>query len=295
MIIASFLLATALAATPAADTAPIDCDSCAEWNTPRAPFRLYGNSYYVGVEGISAVLVATPEGLVLMDGDLPQSVPQITANVKKLGFRVEDIKWIVVSHTHYDHVGGVAALARISGAKVAASPHAAAALRAGAPAADDPQGVPPYNVPFPKVANVVEIADGGTISLGGLVLTAHHTPGHTPGGTSWTWRSCEKTRCLDLVYADSLNPFSADGFRFSAGGPARVAQFRRSIATVRGLPCDLLVSVHPDGSRLFERLATRTAKTNGLIDPAACRVYADAAAERLTARIAEETAASASR
>jgi metallo-beta-lactamase class B len=293
MITAPIFLAAALAAnpaaTPAADTTPIDCDSCAEWNRPRVPFRLYGNSYYVGVEGVSAVLVATPKGLVLMDGDLPQSVPQISANIKTLGFRVEDVRWIVVSHAHYDHVGGIAALARISGANVAASPLAAAALRAGAPRADDPQGTPPYNVPFPRVANVVEIADGGTISLGGLVLTAHHTPGHTPGGTSWSWRSCEKTRCLDLVYADSLNPFSAEGFRFTAD-PARVARFRQSIATVRALPCDVLVSVHPDASRLFEREAARVPGKNPLIDAGACRSYADAAKARLEQRIAEEAA-----
>jgi metallo-beta-lactamase class B len=285
-----FAAALAAAPTPTvADTAPIDCSRCAAWNTPVAPFRLFGDSYYVGVEGISAALIATPNGLILLDGDLPQSVPLIAANIKALGYRVDDLKWILVSHAHYDHVGGIAALARISGAKVAASPLAAQALREGKPQKDDPQGMPPDDVPFPAVKNVVEIPDGGKITLGGVTLNAHHTPGHTPGGTSWTWRSCEIGRCLDLVYADSLNPVSADGFRFTADGGARVAQFRRSIAAVRGLRCDLLVSVHPDNSRLFERQAARTATRNTLIDPGACRTYADAASARLDARVREES------
>ncbi len=292
MIASGILLAAALASAPKdtmpSDTAPIPCNSCADWNTPHAPFRLFGDSYYVGVEGLSSVVIATPKGLVLLDGDLPQSVPQIRANLRTLGYRVEDIRWILVSHAHYDHVGGVAALARLSGAKVAASPAAAAALRAGAVRADDPQASPPYNVNFPAVAAVTEMPDGGTISLGGVEITAHHTPGHTPGGLSWTWRSCEKDRCLNLVYADSLNPVSSDDFRFTDDDGARIAQFRRSIATVRSLPCDLLVSVHPSNSRLFERLAARTATVNSLIDPMACRSYADNASARIDARVVEE-------
>ncbi len=287
MLTLGVLLAAALAVGPS-DTTPIPCDSCAEWNAPRAPFRLFGNSYYVGVEGLSSVVIATPKGLVLLDGDLPQSVPQIRSNLRTLGYRVEDIRWILVSHAHYDHVGGVAALARLSGAKVAASPAAAAALRAGAVRSDDPQASPPYNVPFAPVASVSEIVDGGTISLGGTTLTAHDTPGHTPGGLSWSWRSCEKDRCLDLVYADSLNPVSSDGFRFTADGGARIAQLRRSIAAVRSLSCDLLVSVHPSNSHLFERLAARSKTRNTLIDPMACRVYADDASVRVDARVIEE-------
>lgn len=288
----ALVFAAALAAAPASpqsDTAPITCSSCTEWNTPVAPFRLFGDSYYVGVEGISAALIATPNGLILLDGDLPQSVPRITASIKALGYRVEDLKWILVSHAHYDHVGGIAALARISGAKVGASPLAAQALRSGKPPKDDPQGTPPNDVPFPAVKDVVGIADGGKITLGGITVTAHHTPGHTPGGTSWTWRSCEKTRCLDLVYADSLNPYSSDDFRFTADGGARIARFRRSIATIRALRCDLLVSVHPDNSSLFERQAARTKSTNTLIDSTACRRYADTASARLDARVREET------
>jgi len=296
MIFSEFILAaTLVAASPAAavpsDTTPIACDSCDGWNAPHAPFRLHGESYYVGVEGISAVLIATSDGLVLLDGGLPQSVAPISANIRALGYRVEDIKWILVSHAHYDHAGGVAALARLSGAKVATSTLGAQALRAGAPPSDDPQGTPPYDVPFPAVKAVVEIADGGTIRLGDVVVTAHYTPGHTPGGTTWTWRSCEKARCLDLVYADSLNPVSSDDFRFTADGGARIAQFRRSIDVVHNLRCDLLVSVHPNNSNLFERVAARTPKHDALVDPSACKTYASTATQRVNARVQDEAKA----
>src|SRR5438132_9475270 len=116
---------------PSLDTAPIACDSCEAWNQPQVPFRLFGNSSYVGVKGLSAVLIQTPAGSILIDGGLPQSVALIADNFHALGRRLKDVKWILVSHAHYDHVGGVAALARMSGARVGASPRAAIALRRG--------------------------------------------------------------------------------------------------------------------------------------------------------------------
>lgn len=289
MLASAFLLA-ALAASPAADTAPIDCDSCAQWNEPQKPFRLHGDSYYVGVRGLSSVLIATPRGLILIDGGLPQSAPQIAGNIRSLGYRVEDLKWIVVSHAHYDHAGGVAALARLSGAKVGASRSAASVLRAGMVQGDDPQAGFGDAMRLPPVAHVHEMADGASISLGGVSLTAHATPGHTPGGTSWSWRSCEQGRCLDMVYADSLTPVSAPGFRFTGNGNARVDEFRASIGKVRHLRCGILVSAHPDFSGLFDRLSRRDADParNALIDPAACKAYADDADKRLDLRIAQE-------
>ncbi|HMB55617.1 MAG TPA: subclass B3 metallo-beta-lactamase [Arenimonas sp.] len=286
------LAAPASTTLASADTTPINCDNCATWNRPHAPFRLVGNSYYVGVEGISAVLIADKAGLVLIDGDLPQSASRIADNIRKLGFRVEDVKWIVNSHAHFDHAGGIAALQRMSGAKVAASKLGAQALRAGSASADDPQFVLGDVTNFPRIANVTEVADGEVIALGRIRLTAHYTPGHTPGGTSWSWRDCAGEVCHDLVFADSLSPISATGFRFTADGGARVAQFRHSIAVVRALACDVLVPTHPDASDLFENQAKRgkNRKRDALIDANACRAYADTADARLTKRVAEEQA-----
>ncbi len=294
-IFLTLLVPLAAAAAPPAfqADAPKTCDNCVAWNAPQEPFRVFGNTYYVGPAGLGAVLVASDRGLILLDGGLPQSAPLIDANIRKLGFRTEDLRLIVNSHAHFDHAGGIAALARASGATVAASASGARALEQGGPPADDPQfafGAAANS--FPAVKQVQVVADGETLRVGPLAITAHLTPGHTPGSTTWTWRSCEGARCLQIVYADSLNAVSAPGFRFSGDGtrPSIEATFRRSIATVGGLPCDVLLAVHPSFAGMDDKLRRRReqAGADPFIDPGACRAYARDAEGRLDQRIAEE-------
>ena len=267
------------------------CDSCAEWNADREPFRVFGNTYYVGVAGLSSVLITSKEGHVLIDGALPQSAPLIDAHIRALGFRTEDVKLILNSHAHFDHAGGIAALQRASGARVAASAPAAQAMERGGPVPDDPQAGFGAAMVFPTVKGVDVIKDGQTLRVGPLALTAHLTPGHTPYGTTWTWRSCEGTRCLSVVYADSLTAVSAPGFRYSgdATRPAIVDAFRRSIATIAGLPCDILLAPHPGFVQMDEKLARRAkGEADAFVDAGACRAYAEAAGKGLDARLAEE-------
>jgi metallo-beta-lactamase class B len=271
---------------------PKKCESCEEWNVPHEPYRVFGNTYYVGMGGVSSVLIASDQGLILLDGALSQSAPLIDASIRKLGFRTEDVKLIVNSHAHYDHTGGIAALQRVSGATVAASASGARAIEQGECTTDDPQyGFGREANSFPPVKKVRVVKDGETLHVGPLALTAHLTPGHTPGSTTWTWRSCEGQRCLDIVYADSLNSISAPGFRFSgdAKHPSLVESFRASIAKVAALPCDILLSVHPVASDMEARWQRgKTGGTNALVDPQGCRVYAEGAAQRLEQRVAEE-------
>jgi metallo-beta-lactamase class B len=271
----------------------IACDSCEQWNARRAPFRVFGNTYYVGVAGLSAILVTSDAGHILLDGGLPQSAPRIDENIRALGFRTDAVRLIVNSHAHFDHAGGIAALQRMSGATVAASASGARAIERGEPGADDPQYDVAGSNRFPAVAPVRAVADGETLRVGPLAITAHLTPGHTPGGTTWTWRSCAGARCLDLVYADSLNPVSAPGFRFSGDGthPDVTGLFGRSIATVERLPCDILLSVHPEFSDMEGRLRRSGVgpRANPLVDRQACRAYAADAAQRLDVRIRDET------
>ena len=293
MPIISALLAAAVAATPA-DLTPIECSACAQWNEPRAPFLLHGKSWYVGTQGLSAVLVDSGEGLVLIDAALPQSAPQIAANIESLGFALGDVRWILNSHPHYDHAGGIAALQRLSGARVASSAAGAQALALGNAPHDDPQvGFGPKANAFPPVAKVSVMADGDTLVLGALTLTMHATPGHTPGGTTWSWRSCDDAGCRDLVYADSVTAVSAPGFRFSDDA-ARVAEFRATLARIGALDCDLAVSAHPGPTRLFEKAAARDAgePTPAFFDDQSCRDYAAFGTQWLDKRLAEEAAAS---
>jgi metallo-beta-lactamase class B len=272
---------------------PKACESCAGWNAAHEPFRIFGNTYYVGVAGLSSVLVASDKGLILLDGGLPQSAPLIDANIRRLGFRTEDIRLIVNSHAHFDHAGGIAALQRVSGAIVAASASGARALEVGEPPADDPQAAFGKEANrFPSVKRVKVVADAQTLRVGELAVTAHLTPGHTPGSTTWTWRSCEAARCLEIVYADSLNPVSAPGFRFTGDAAhfSIIDTFRRSISTVGGLPCDILLAVHPSFAGMEDKLKRRREQPGSepFVDPQACRTYAADAAKRLEQRIAEE-------
>ncbi len=289
-----FALLLTVPATPAELVAdpPKVCDACETWSRPREPFKVFGNTWYVG-GGLSSVLITSKQGHVLLDGGLPQTAPQIAANVQKLGFKLEDVKLIVNSHTHYDHAGGIAALQRASGAQVAASPAARRALEQGGPTEDDPQfGFGPAHNNYPAVSNVREIADGETLRVGDIALTVHFTPGHTPGGTSWTWKSCEGDTCMNMVYADSLNSVSADDFRFSgdAKHASRVASFEKSIATVAALKCDILLTPHPEFFDVDANLAARARdpKSQPFVDRNACKAYAEGAGQRLVKRIAEE-------
>jgi metallo-beta-lactamase class B len=274
---------------------PKMCDRCASWNAALEPFRVFGNTYYVGVAGLSSVLITSDKGLILLDGGLPQSVPLIDASIRKLGFRTEDVRLIVNSHAHYDHCGGIAALQRASGAIVAASASGARAIESGEPPVDDPQYAFGKEAnAFPPVKRVKVVADGETLRVGDLAITARLTPGHTPGSTTWTWRSCEGSRCLQIVYADSLNPVSAPGFRFTgdATHPGIEASFRRSISKVADLPCDILLAVHPGFAGMDDKLKRRREQPGSepFVDRAACRTYAADAARRLDQRIAEEEA-----
>jgi metallo-beta-lactamase class B len=286
---------------------PRSCGDCAGWNKPHEPFRVFGNTYYVGVDGLSALLVTGAQGSILLDGGLPQSAALIDANIRKLGFRTEDVKLIVNSHAHYDHAGGIAAIQRLSGAAVAASAAGAKALERGEPTPDDPQfAFGRAANAFPAITGVRAVGDGETLRVGDLAITARLTPGHTPGATTWTWRSCDggrpstgsgraavvEARCYNMVYADSLNAVSASDFRFTGAAthPSLIDTFRATIAKVRALPCDIIIGVHPGFTDLAGKLKRRQEKEarDPFVTPDGCRAYADAASKRLDERIAEE-------
>jgi metallo-beta-lactamase class B len=271
------LLAVALVSLLQAATLVPDppklCAPCEAWNRDVAPARVFGNTWAVGTEGLSSVLVTSPEGHVLIDGALPQSASSIDRHIRALGLDTRNVELILVSHGHYDHAGGVAALRRFTGARVAASPSTAAALRAGVNTPDDPQaGLGPEANAFPAVPEVEELADGEVVRVGEIAITVHHIPGHAPGSTAYTWRSCDGGACKDVAYVDSVTSVSAPGFRYG-DEPERVEAFRRSLARVAALPCDVLLAPHPSAS---------AGKT--------CRTYATDGRERLEQRLSEEAA-----
>jgi metallo-beta-lactamase class B len=282
-----FLILVLLLVAPPSFAAGLPaCHAGAKWTEPAPPRKIFGNTYFVGTCGISSVLITSPQGHILIDGGVADDAALIETSIRTLGFRVEDVRIILNSHEHPDHVGGLAKLQRDSGARVLSRAPGAAALIRGGGDRSDPQFLTSER--FDPVANVGTIDDRGVVRLGALALTAHATPAHTPGSTTWTWRACQRKRCLHIVYADSLTAISDDMYRFGddAAHPGVLAAFRRSIATVGKLPCDILVTPHPDASQLWDRLADHPKAP--LVDTSACQRYAATSSENLAARLAKE-------
>lgn len=260
------------------------CANHDDWDLPGPPFRIHGDTWYVGTCGISAILVAGDAGHVLIDGATEAGGPLIAANIARAGFAIEDVEILLVSHEHHDHAGGLAFLQQASGARVLAAPAAAAVLASGVAAPDDPQAAVLASMPPVVVGGT--IGDGEVVRLGTLAITAIATPGHTAGATSFTWRACAGADCRQVAYLDSLSAVSAEGYRF-ADHPPLVATFRGSFAKVAQLPCDIVLTPHPGASAMPARIAT----PGGLVDEAGCRTYAQALNTRLDQRLAREGAA----
>lgn len=208
-----------------ASAASLDCTQCEAWNKEQAPFRIFGNTYYVGPRGLSSVLITSAAGHVLIDGALPQSAPLIARHVEQLG------------------------------------------------------QLPAY----PGSGNVEALGKRKSVVLGALQLNVIHTPGHTPGGTSWTWKSCEDERCLTIVYGDSLSAISDDSFKYSGDPryPNAAADVLGSIAALDAAPCDILIAAHPDLSPLWSAVDEHGKGDRArLVDSSACKRYAAAGKAR---------------
>jgi metallo-beta-lactamase class B len=263
------------------------------WTQPQAPVKIFGNSYWVGTRGLGAILITSPGGAVLIDGAVRESAADIAKNITSVGVKLADVKLIVNSHAHNDHAGSLAELQRLTGATVAALPWSAEVLRSGKKDIKDPQ-FDTNTPPSEKVAKVKTIKDGEALQAGGVTVKAHKTGGHTPGGTSWTWRSCEEGgRCVDIVYADSMSAVSADSFRFTDAKtyPEVLDDFKQGIAFLRATPCDILVTPHPEASDFWARVAKRDAgERDALIDRTQCTRYADRIDAQLQKRLASERA-----
>jgi len=288
------LAAAAGAQTPAAKLndpllRAIGGESAAQWTVHQNPVHVFGNTWLIGFTEMNVVLIDTGKGLIVVDAGVPQGVRDVEANIRSLGYELRDVKYILNTEAHYDHGGGIAALARDTGAVVVASELSAIELEQGHNFADDPQtGELPD---FPAVKHVQRMKDGGHLQLGNTQVTAYATPGHTAGSMSWGWTSCAGGVCYPVVFAASLSPISVDGYRFSdPAHRAVVEQFRRSYEQLRKMPCEILLAGHPvhfDGAAKLKRLKADP-NSNAFREPNACRVFADAQEKRLETRLKNE-------
>ena len=257
------------------------CKDWDDWSKSGPPFPLHGNSYYVGTCGITAVLITGSDGHILIDGATEEGADVIADNIKSLGFNIRDVKLLLHSHEHFDHVAGLAKLQKLSGAKLLASAEAAPTLRTGISHDDDPQAG--LHEPFPasRVDGIVE--DSVEVVLGNLTLTPIATPGHTPGALSWQWDSCVGDECMAIVFADSLSAISHDDYHFS-DHPDYVESYKKGIAKLAELDCQILVSSHPSASKMRDRLLS----PQGLVNPKGCEIYATKSLNYLNKRLLKE-------
>lgn len=259
------------------------CKDWDEWDKPAPPVRIHANTYLVGTCGISAILITGDGGHVLIDSGTEAGAELVAANIRQLGFKLSDIRYLLISHEHLDHVGGIARLQQLTGATLVSSAPAENVLNSGIPSADDPQTG--MHKPFPAAQVGRVIADGGDVRLDNLRLFAMATPGHTPGAMSWRWESCDGGVCRTMVYADSLSPVSRDDYRFS-DHPDYLAAYRASIAKIADSRCEILLTPHPSASAMKERMTGK----QKLFDPEGCRNYAASLTKRLDERLAKEAA-----
>jgi metallo-beta-lactamase class B len=233
-------------------------------NKPVPPFRIVGNLYYVGAAEVTSFLITTPKGDFLLDGGFAETAPQIEHNISQLGFDLRDVKFLLNSHAHFDHAGGLAELKKLSGAKFVASDPDAPLLKNGG-RGDFRFG---DTLPFPPVEPDQIIHDGESIEIGDQKMTAHLTPGHTKGNTTWATKISEGTKTYDVVFAGS--PSILD---YQLAGresyPGIAADFERTFAIFKTLPCDIFLSSHGSMFALKEKRERlmRGEKPNPFIDP----------------------------
>jgi metallo-beta-lactamase class B len=265
------VLAALVAVAPAGSQ---DAQARRQWNQPIEPFKVIGNVYYVGAAGVSAFLVATPDGSILLDGGLPETALQIAANIITLGFRVADVKFLLNSHAHFDHAGGLAELKKLSGGLVLASAADAPALRTGRP-----------DMPAVDVDRV--LADGDSVRLGGTTLTAVLTPGHTKGCTTWTTTVTEDAKPYRVLFHCSTSV--VDRLVGNDAYPGIAADYAHTFAKLRRMTADVFLAPHPSFFDLAGKLRRRGAGgPNPFVDSSELAAYVERSDREFHAELARQ-------
>ncbi len=235
------------------------------WAQPHEPYRIAGNVYYVGTAGIGVYLVETPKGDILLDAGPEGATDIVEGNIAALGVRLTDIKYLIETHAHYDHIGGMARLKHDTGAIFIASRGDRLALEHGRHVGDNINGVGT----FPPVRVDRIIGEGGTVSLGGVVLTAHMTPGHTPGCTMWTTTVDDGGHRRKILFWGSATT-AGNVLVHNKTYPGIVADYRLTFRRLKTLKADILVANHPDFADMEAKYQRQKAgETGAFVDPAA--------------------------
>jgi len=258
-------------------------------NQPVEPYRIAGNLYFVGASDVTSFLITTPEGHLLLDGGFAETAPMIEANVRKLGFKLEDVKILLSSHAHFDHAGGLAELQRKTGARLYAGAGDVDLLARGG-SGDFAFG---DRLRFPAVQVDHPVHDGETVRLGGTTLTAHATPGHTRGCTSWSMVIEEGGKRYDVVFVGSTTINPGVHLAGKPSYPGIAEDYAKSFATLKALPCDIFLGSHASFYQGLEK-AERLKKGEGpnpFVDPQGYRDFLSGTEKAYREQLEKETAA----
>lgn len=246
------IIAAAMALAPVGMAA---ADSPVAWTAPYKPFHVVGPIDYVGTEGIAVYLIHSKAGLILLDAGPRDAVPIVERNIAALGYRLSDVKIIIATHAHWDHVGGLAALKRATGARLLASAGDRGALESGRPPSEYLDG---ETSTFSPVNVDATLTDGKPVRLGEVGITPLLTAGHTPGCTSWTMQVKENGRPLGVVFPCSIT-VAGNKLVGNKGYPGIVADFRASFARLGKLKADVVLPAHPEFGDVLARAKRRDA------------------------------------
>jgi metallo-beta-lactamase class B len=288
IITVGFFVVLACASAVAADSPPVAGFTNValnkvfqSWNQPFKPLRIVGNVHYVGASGVSSYLITSPEGHVLIDTGFEQTVPIIRENVKTLGFRMEDIKFILASHAHVDHTGGHALAKELTGARIVMS-EADAALLASGGKDDFMDEVMAYRQA--KADRIVR--DGEQIKLGNIVLIAHLTPGHTKGCTTWTMVAEEEGQRHNVVFFGSTSVLAK--LVNNAKYPEIARDYAATFRKLKALPCDVFLAPHASFFGLEEKAREVGAGKNPFVDAKAFQRYIGTAEQNFLKQLEKE-------
>jgi metallo-beta-lactamase class B len=242
------------------------------WTRPFPPFRIAGNLYYVGSEDLASYLIVTPQGDILLNSNLQSSVPQIKRSIETLGFHLRDTRILLISHAHYDHCAGSAAILKLTGAKYNVMDADVSVVESGGKTDFQYHAQPDMHFPPAKVDRILH--DGSTVRLGGTVLTAHLTAGHTKGATTWTLDESEGGRALHVVIVGSpnVNP----GYKLVANKlyPRIATDYKHGFQVLNALPCDVFLGAHGGYFDLTSKYPHfQAGDRNAFIDPAGYKAY----------------------
>jgi metallo-beta-lactamase class B len=242
------------------------------WTAPFPAFHIGGNLYYVGTADLASYLVATPQGLILINSDLASSPPLIRKSVESLGFKFTDIKILLISHAHYDHCAGSAEILRLTHAKYEVMAGDVSVVESGGKTDFNYGSDPSMYFPPTHVDRVLHDAD--KVRLGGIVLTARLTAGHTRGTTTWTMDETEGGRVLHVVIVGSPNVNAGYKLVGNKAYPQIAGDYERQFSLLNSLPCDLFLGAHGAYFGLVEKYARwRQGDRDAFIDPLGYKAY----------------------